>query len=52
MSDLKKLIAGIILVIIAISMLLSSNGALPVFGCIFGVAGAVLIVIALKSGKL
>ena len=49
MSDIKKLIVGIVLVVIAISMLLGSSSVLPWFGGVLGVGGVVLIIRAIKN---
>lgn len=52
MSDIQKLIAGIILVAAGLVMVLSAGGIFPVFGIIIGLAGAVVVIYVLLRGKL
>jgi len=50
MSEVKKLITGIVLVAIGLVMLLSSGGLLPILGAIIGVIGAAIIIFVLSFG--
>lgn len=51
MSDVKKLIIGIILVVIGMAMLLSSAGNIfPYIGALIGIVGVVVTVKTLVTG--
>lgn len=52
MSDIQKLIGGIVLVAAGLVMVLSAGGIYPVLGIIAGLVGVVLVVYVLFRGKL
>ena len=51
MSDVKKLIVGIVLVFVGMAMFLSGGGAIPATGVVIGLAGLVLVVYLLATKK-
>jgi len=51
MGEIQKLVAGIVLVIVGISMLLSSSSFLPWLGGVLGLGGVALVVLGLRHNK-